>query len=102
MMRGISNITESVCDSFNVAYTTKEIDNSEIYIKNQYAEVTENESDTIKLIPSVIGMGLKDALIILEQSGIKVNVKGHGCVVEQTPESGNRFNKGDRVTITLK
>ena len=102
MMRGISNITESVCDSFNVAYTTKERDNSEIYINNQYAETTESENDTINLIPSVIGMGLKDALIILEQSGIKVNVKGHGCVVEQTPESGNRFSKGDRVTITLK
>ena len=47
-------------------------------------------------------MGLKDALLVLEQEGIKVRVKGHGCVKEQIPESGNKFNKGDVVTITLK
>lgn len=102
IMRGISNITESVCDSLNVKYTTEDVDNSNICVKNQYVETIEEKCDSVKLIPSVIGMGLKDALLVLEQEGIKVRVKGHGCVKEQIPESGNRFNKGDVVTITLK
>lgn len=100
--RGISNITELVCDSLNVRYTTKEEDNSEIYIKNRHVELLTTENERANTIPSVIGMGLKDALLILEQSGMRVNVKGHGCVVEQTPESGNNFNKGDEITIILK
>ena len=62
----------------------------------------EEQNDSIKLLPSVIGMGLKDALIVLEQSGMRVKVKGHGCVIGQTPESGNTFSKGDEITITLK
>ena len=99
---GISNITEMVCDSLNIIYTTRERDNSDIYIKNRHPEVLESENDSIKRVPSVIGMGLKDALLILEQSGINVSVNGHGCVVEQTPKSGEPFNKGDKVTITLK
>ena len=78
------------------------MDNSTICVKNQYVEPIEEKSDSLKLIPSVIGMGLKDALLVLEQEGIKVRVKGHGCVKEQIPESGNKFNKGDVVTITLK
>ncbi len=99
---GISNITDMVCDSLNIIYTTREKDNSDIYIKNRHPEVLESENDSIKRVPSVIGMGLKDALLILEQSGINVSVNGHGCVVEQTPKSGEPFNKGDKVTITLK
>ncbi len=60
-----------------------------------------NYSDKTK-IPNVIGMGLKDALVILETYGLKVNVIGRGKVKKQSPAPNSSFVKGDKITITLK
>jgi cell division protein FtsI (penicillin-binding protein 3) len=43
-------------------------------------------------LPSVIGMGLKDALFLIENRGCRVRVKGVGKVVSQTPEPGTPCN----------
>ncbi len=60
-----------------------------------------NYSDKTK-IPNVIGMGLKDAIVILESYGLKVNVEGRGKVKRQSPAPNSFFTKGDEITITLK
>ncbi|MBO5721134.1 MAG: transpeptidase family protein [Bacteroidales bacterium] len=100
--RGISNITQSLCDSLSVAYTTEAEDNSDIRISGEHIEVFNQDNDSIPLIPSVIGMGLKDALLVLEQSGVNVKIKGQGCVKEQMPDPGSKLGKGDEVIITLE
>ena len=53
-------------------------------------------------MPNVIGMGLKDALVILETYGLKVNVVGRGKVSRQSPAPNSAFTKGEQITITLK
>ncbi len=52
-------------------------------------------------LANVIGMGLKDALYILEKQGYKVSFSGHGKVVAQIPASGTSLNKGEKVNLTL-
>lgn len=53
------------------------------------------------LVPSVIGMGLKDAIYLLEREGLRVNFSGRGRVVSQTIRAGSRAVKGQTIGIRL-
>jgi len=68
------------------------------------------DEDTIKfterkiipgLVPNVVGMGLKDALYLLENAGFSVNVQGAGKVRSQSVRPGNRVQKNKPITIKL-
>ncbi|MBK6932352.1 MAG: PASTA domain-containing protein [Saprospirales bacterium] len=50
-------------------------------------------------MPSVVGMGLKDAIYLLENRGCRVRAKGVGKVVRQSLAPGTRAN--GRTTIVL-
>jgi cell division protein FtsI (penicillin-binding protein 3) len=65
----------------------------------QYKPV--NFSDKTK-IPNVIGMGAKDATIILERAGLNVRITGRGRVASQKPSHGNHFKQGDNIEIILR
>lgn len=53
-------------------------------------------------MPDVIGMGLSDAIFILENRGLKVAFTGSGRVVGQSVAAGTGIRRGDRVTLKLK
>ena len=53
------------------------------------------------LIPDVRGMGLRDALYLLENRGLKTIVRGSGKVIRQSILPGTRIN-GQKVTLYLK
>ncbi len=53
------------------------------------------------IVPDVNGMGLRDALYILENSGLHVTVSGNGKVVAQSLQAGNKITKGQRIHIQL-
>jgi cell division protein FtsI (penicillin-binding protein 3) len=52
-------------------------------------------------IPSVIGMGLRDAVYILEKRGIKVQFSGVGLVKEQSLPAGSKITPGTPVLLSL-
>jgi cell division protein FtsI (penicillin-binding protein 3) len=52
-------------------------------------------------MPDVKGMGLRDALFILEGQGLKVKYRGTGHVKNQFPEKGARLSEGQTVYINL-
>lgn len=54
------------------------------------------------IIPDVLGLGLKDAIYILENEGYKVSFNGNGRVIKQEPSSGEKISKGESVTLYLK
>lgn len=61
-----------------------------------------NERTVIEnLVPNVVGMGLKDALVLLENHGLSVSVSGRGKVFKQSVMPGNNFQKGDHISIEL-
>ena len=57
---------------------------------------------TAGVMPDVRGMGLKDALFLLESHGLKVRFSGQGSVIRQTIPAGSRITPGTAVSITLK
>jgi cell division protein FtsI (penicillin-binding protein 3) len=60
-------------------------------------------SRTIKegLVPNVVGMGLQDALYLLENSGMKVKVSGYGTVKRQSVPAGQAIRSNPYITIEL-
>jgi cell division protein FtsI (penicillin-binding protein 3) len=52
-------------------------------------------------VPSVVGMGLRDAIYILESKGLQVRTVGRGTVVRQSLNAGSRIEKGKEITIQL-
>lgn len=52
-------------------------------------------------VPDVKGMGLKDALFLLENAGLKVEVSGMGKVVSQSLPAGSAISKGAVISIQL-
>lgn len=53
-------------------------------------------------VPDVRGMGLKEALFLLESRGLVVRSQGSGAVREQSPAPGSPAKEGMKVHITLK
>lgn len=56
---------------------------------------------TDNVVPRVVGMDLKDALYVLENAGLKVEVSGVGKVKQQSLTAGQEFRKGQTIKITL-
>ena len=54
------------------------------------------------LIPDVRGMGARDAVYLLEKSGLRVNLNGAGRVVSQSFNPGQKLVKGTTIRITLQ
>jgi cell division protein FtsI (penicillin-binding protein 3) len=55
-----------------------------------------------KTLPSVIGMGLKDALYLVENRGCRVRVEGVGKVRRQSLSPGTRCGKGSTCVLYLE
>jgi cell division protein FtsI (penicillin-binding protein 3) len=53
------------------------------------------------LVPNVREMGLKDAVYLLENAGLVVEVRGKGKVVNQSIQGGVKARKGDRIVLTM-
>lgn len=73
---------------------TKVDDNSEV--------VVAVEADDMGVMPDVRGMGLKDALFMLESRGLKVGFRGEGAVYSQTIAAGRKISRGATVNIALR
>jgi len=52
-------------------------------------------------VPDVMGMTFRDAIYLLEKSGLRVVHEGKGRVSEQSLPGGARFSKGSRIYIRL-
>lgn len=81
---------------------------------NKYVKRNTNDSSSIILqplqiesqlkkgvIPNLNGLSAKDALYLLENSGLHVRIVGMGSVKKQSVEAGQKFNKGDKITLIL-
>lgn len=54
-----------------------------------------------KLVPSVIGMGAKDAVYLLENMDLKARISGVGKVRSQSIPAGNTLRKGQTIQLRL-
>ena len=56
----------------------------------------------IRVVPDVMGMGLSDALFLLENRGMSVTFSGNGKVVYQSRKAGEHLRQGDKIKIKLE
>lgn len=71
------------------------------YTTAEKAELkTVKQSD--RLMPSVIGLGAKDAVYMLESRGLRVRISGYGTVGSQSIPAGSSIVKGQTVTLVMK
>lgn len=69
--------------------------------KQNNRPVMQGKTVTDRQMPQLAGLGLKDAVYICENIGLKVNVKGKGKVAQQSIAAGSAFKKGEPVQIVL-
>ena len=97
-------------------YILEEIDTKAIGLEDEdneeivWGNVTHNPNVNITLnkkeinekkVPSVIGMGAKDAVYLLESVGLKVQLSGIGKVKSQSIPAGNTLQKGKTIQLKL-
>ena len=65
----------------------------------QEAQVTQVLSETLQGIADVRGWALMDALAVLENLGLRVEVRGNGTIVAQSPQPGTALGQTQKVTL---
>ena len=54
------------------------------------------------IVPDVLGMGLKDALFMVGNAGLKSLISGSGKVIRQSIDAGLPVSRGQMITLELK
>ena len=65
------------------------------------AVILQGQTPAAGTVPSVIGMGAKDAVYLLEKQGLKVRLSGVGKVKRQSIAGGSTLRKGQAIALTL-
>lgn len=99
---GQSKATKKVYDAFGIKslYASKSAYFNSLDTSNG---VTYQDNVVEKgVMPHVTGMGLKDALFLIGNAGLKPNVIGRGKVISQSIPGGTQIGKGLAVQIELQ
>ena len=93
---------KNVFTTLKIGYADSSVqsDWSNVFAAN-YQPVIKTSAIRKQLMPNVKGMGLKDALYLLESMGLKVSVKGKGKVANQSIEAGTALTKEMKVVLEL-
>jgi len=100
---GNKNDIQKITNSLQIKYNDKSsLDDDWVNatLINKNIEASKKNIET-KRMPSLRGLGLKDALSVCENIGLKVTVKGKGKVANQSISEGQFFAKGQIVNIEL-
>ena len=60
------------------------------------------DGNTEGIVPNVVGMGLSDALYLLELHGLSVTHSGYGTVATQSLKAGEEIGDNKTIHLTLK
>ena len=96
--KDIQKVTEEL--EVGVTKATEKESYSRLY-KQGRDTVLSSQVISMKKMPVLSDMGLKDAVYLCENLGLKVTVKGRGKVVTQSIEAGKNITKGQVVNIQL-
>ena len=68
-------------------------------LMNQQAELEQVVAQAHKGVPDVRGWALMDAIAVLENLGLSVEVRGRGTIVKQSPQPGAAMGQTQKVTL---
>jgi cell division protein FtsI (penicillin-binding protein 3) len=99
---GYSKDIKNVFGMMNMRYTDSVAQNDWTSVfSNNYQPVMKATTIRKQVMPNVRGMGLKDALYLLENMGVKVAVRGKGKINNQSIAPGTALPKGVTVMLEL-
>ena len=91
-------IAQKIYSDTAIVDRLKEIEISELESKNEiYISSDEDRS----LMPNVTKLNLSDAIALLENLGLVVEVSGNGNKINQSVKSGSKINKNQKVILKL-
>ena len=68
---------------------------------DNYAQLQGREDIRKGLVPNVTGLGLREAVVLLENAGYDVTFEGHGIVESQIPAAGDTA-RSRQIELKLK
>lgn len=100
--RGSTSNTVTSLKALNVSarYTENVSDWVDCVSNGNQLELRE-KNIAIGVVPDVTGMGLRDALQLLENAGLQIRVAGRGAVRNQSIPPGTKVEKGKEIRIQL-
>ena len=103
---GMKSELSSIFTSLNLTYTDSGTSGywRSAQIKNNAGILNTpsvSNSTSGSVTPNVVGMGLKDAVYLLENMGLKVTATGRGRVMNQSLAVGTNFNKNQNIALIL-
>ena len=99
---GNSKNIKNVFGAMNMSYSDSSSQNNwSVVYANNYQPMLKPNLIRDKTMPNVKGMGLKDALHLLETMGLKVIPRGSGKVMQQSLQAGSGVTKGLTVYLDL-
>lgn len=75
---------------------------AKVPVMGEDKEMTVRSDMKNPIVPDIIGLGLKDAIFIIENSGLKCSYSGTGHVTSQNPKAGTKVADGSTITFNLK
>ncbi len=101
---GLFSETKYILNKLDIPYNNDSLDGKWFvsYTRKDEDIVLKDRKIIDNLVPNVVGMGAKDAIYLLENSGLKVNLLGRGTVFAQSINSGARAVKGQTIAIQLR
>ncbi len=98
---GLYENTEIVLDKLKYDYNSSSSKWVRTNTSGSKIEIIDSKESEKNIVPNVVGMGLRDAIYLLENAGLSVSVQGSGKIRSQSIAAGSRFQRGSRITITL-
>ncbi len=103
MMAGNKESSRIVLKSLGIPYSNSQDINTYASVENINNNLVLKKLDFQPgIMPDVTGMGLSDALPLLENEGLKVNVSGYGKIIEQSRSPGEQIVPGQIIDLILK
>jgi cell division protein FtsI (penicillin-binding protein 3) len=94
-----------VMDKLNIKYDDSGVHGGRPIVARREEEskrlLLEERNLIENLVPNVLGMGARDAILLLEQWGLQVRLTGKGKVVQQSLRPGTVSHEGQEIVLRL-
>jgi cell division protein FtsI (penicillin-binding protein 3) len=102
---GIKTDMQSIFSGLGITYADSNPSglwrNASLIGKNAKLSEPSELNTAQNIMPNLVGMGLKDALYLLENKGLTATISGKGKVISQSLFAGTIFKKGQKIILML-
>jgi cell division protein FtsI (penicillin-binding protein 3) len=99
---GIRKDLDYIFNKLDIAIEDNDVESDWVSTERKDEQIEFKQRKIIEsLVPNVVDMGLKDAIYLLENAGLKVIVRGYGKVVKQSVRPGVKARPGHTIVLEM-